>query len=269
MTRPLRKRFGQHLLSNPNTINNIVKVIHPKKDDRLIEIGPGRGAISVPILKNVGHLHAIEIDRDIAKEVAEQCKNIGTLEIHLGDVLRFDFNKLANHNKPIRIFGNLPYNISTPLLFHLLKFSDCIIDMHFMLQKEVVDRITALVSESNYSRLSIMIQASYRVESLFDISPNEFTPPPKVNSSFMRLKPTNEFQHQIKDKVLFAKLIETAFQQRRKTIKNSLSKVVTEEQLTKANIRAIQRPQEISIQQYISLSNELAQSTSQQTRLDN
>ncbi len=269
MTRPLRKRFGQHLLSNPNTINNIVKVIHPKKDDRLVEIGPGRGAISVPILKNVGNLYAIEIDRDIAREVAEQCKNIGELEIHLGDVLGFDFHKLANQNNPVRIFGNLPYNISTPLLFHLLKFSDCIIDMHFMLQKEVVDRITALVGDSNYSRLSIMIQASYKVESLFDISPSEFTPPPKVNSSFMRLKPTDKFQNQIKDKIIFAKLVETAFQQRRKTIKNSLSKVATEEQLTKANIRPIQRPQEISIQQYITLSNELALLTSQSTRLGN
>lgn len=260
MTRPLRKRFGQHLLNNPSTINNIVKVIHPKKDDHLVEIGPGRGAITVPILKHVGNLHAVEIDRDIAKEVAEQCEKIGNLEIHLGDVLRFDFNKLASHSKPIRIFGNLPYNISTPLLFHLLKFSDCIIDMHFMLQKEVVDRITAVAGDSNYSRLSIMLQVNYKVESLFDISPNEFSPPPKVNSSFMRLNPTDEYQQHIKDKLLFAKLVETAFQQRRKTIKNSLSKVVTEEQLTKANIEAVQRPQEVSIQQYINLSNELAQS---------
>ncbi len=258
MTRPLRKRFGQHLLSNPNTINNIVKVIHPKKDDRLVEIGPGRGAISVPILKNVGSLQAIEIDRDIAREVAERCKNFGNLEIHLGDVLRFDFNKLASISKPIRLFGNLPYNISTPLLFHLLKFSDCIIDMHFMLQKEVVDRITALAGDSNYSRLSIMVQASYKVESLFNISPSEFSPPPKVNSSFMRLNPTDKFQKQINDKIIFAKLVETAFQQRRKTIKNSLSKIVTEEQLAKANIQTTQRPQEVSIQQYIQLSNELA-----------
>ncbi len=259
MTRPLRKRFGQHLLSNPNTINNIVKVIHPNQDDHLVEIGPGRGAITVPILKQVGSLHAIEIDRDIAKEVTEQCKNIGNFEIHLGDVLQFDFNILANINDPIRIFGNLPYNISTPLLFHLLKFSDCIVDMHFMLQKEVVDRITARVGDSNYSRLSIMIQSSYKVESLFDIGPNEFTPPPKVNSSFMRLKPTNEYQQQINDKDLFSKLVEIAFQQRRKTIKNSLSKLATEEQLTKANIQVTQRPQEVSIQQYIKLSNELGQ----------
>lgn len=259
MTRPLRKRFGQHLLSNPNTINNIVKVIHPHQDDHLVEIGPGRGAITVPILKQVGSLHAIEIDRDIAKEVTEQCKNIGNFEIHLGDVLQFDFNILANINDPIRIFGNLPYNISTPLLFHLLKFSDCIVDMHFMLQKEVVDRITARVGDSNYSRLSIMIQSSYKVESLFDIGPNEFTPPPKVTSSFMRLRPTNEYQQQINDKDLFSKLVEIAFQQRRKTIKNSLSKLATEEQLTKANIQVTQRPQEVSIQQYIKLSNELGQ----------
>jgi 16S rRNA (adenine1518-N6/adenine1519-N6)-dimethyltransferase len=261
MTRPLRKRFGQHLLSNPNTIHNIVNVIHPKKGEKLVEIGPGRGAISIPILKNVDILQAIEIDRDIAKEVAELCKNIGTLEIHLADVVQFDFNKIANQSEPIRIFGNLPYNISTPLLFHLLTFADSIIDMHFMLQKEVVDRIVAKAGDSNYSRLSIMIQASYQVESLFDISPTEFTPPPKVNSSFMRLKPTDHYQKQIVDKILFAKLVETAFQQRRKTIKNSLGKMASEEQLTKASIQAIQRPQEVTIQQYIKLSNELAQST--------
>lgn len=258
MTRPLRKRFGQHLLSNPNTINSIVTVIHPKKDDLLVEIGPGRGAITIPILKNVATLHAVEIDRDIAKEVTEQCEDIGNLIVHQGDVLNFDFKQLATQSKPIRIFGNLPYNISTPLLFHLLKFSELIIDMHFMLQKEVVDRIIASAGDSNYSRLSIMIQSGYQVESLFDISPNDFTPPPKVNSSFMRLIPTNEYKAQIKDHSTFSKLVETAFQQRRKTIKNSLSKVVTEEQLINANIKASQRPQDISIPQYIKLSNQLA-----------
>jgi 16S rRNA (adenine1518-N6/adenine1519-N6)-dimethyltransferase len=257
MTRLLRKRFGQHLLTNPNTIINIVKVIHPKKKDRLIEIGPGYGAITIPVLKSVDTLHAIEIDRDIAKEVTEKCKNIVNLIIHQGDVLHFNFNKLASKNKPIRLFGNLPYNISTPLLFRLLEFSDLIIDMHFMLQKEVVNRITASAGNSNYSRLSIMIQASYKVESLFDISPNEFSPPPKVNSSFMRLNPTDEYQKQIKDYKLFSKLVETAFQQRRKTIKNSLSNLATEEQLINANIQTSQRPQEISIPQYIKLSNEL------------
>ncbi|QMU61650.1 MAG: 16S rRNA (adenine(1518)-N(6)/adenine(1519)-N(6))-dimethyltransferase RsmA [Gammaproteobacteria bacterium] len=258
MTRPLRKRFGQHLLTNPNTINNIVKVIYPKNNDKLVEIGPGRGAITIPILKSIGQLHAIEIDSDIAHEVSENCKAIGDLIIHQGDVLNFDFNEVANSSSPIRLFGNLPYNISTPLLFHLLKFSDLIIDMHFMLQKEVVDRIIASAGDSNYSRLSIMIQCSYKVESLFDISPNEFSPPPKVNSSFMRLTPSDEYSKQIKDLLAFSKLVETAFQQRRKTIKNSLSNLATEEQLTNANIKTSLRPQDISIPQYIKLSNELA-----------
>jgi len=258
VTRPLRKRFGQHLLSNPNTINNIVKVIYPKLDEKLVEIGPGRGAITIPVLKTVGTLHAIEIDRDIAREVSAQCKDIGNLIIHQGDVLDFDFSELASIAKPIRLFGNLPYNISTPLLLHLLKYSALIIDMHFMLQKEVVDRITASVGDSNYSRLSVMIQCSYQVESLFDIHPEEFSPPPKVNSSFMRLIPNNKYQLQIKDYELFSRLVETAFQQRRKTIKNSLSKLVTEDQLNIANIHISQRPQEISILQYIKLSNELS-----------
>lgn len=258
MTRPLRKRFGQHLLTNPNIITSIVKVIHPRNEQRLVEIGPGRGAITIPILKNIGNLHAIEIDRDIAREVAEKCKNLGELTIHQGDVLNFDFNQLASIDKPIRLFGNLPYNISTPLLFHLLKFSNLISDMHFMLQKEVVDRITAQAGDSNYSRLSIMLQCSYKVESLFDISPNDFTPPPKVNSSFMRLRPDDENFKKIKNHNVFSKLVETAFQQRRKTIKNSLSKIASEEQLIKSNILLTQRPQEISIPQYIDLSNQLS-----------
>lgn len=257
MANRLRKRFGQHLLSNPNVITNIVKVIQPKENDTLVEIGPGRGAITIPILKKVGSLQAIELDRDIAKEVADNCKQIGELTIHQGDVLNFDFNVIANSKNPIRLFGNLPYNISTPLLFHLLKFSNLIIDMHFMLQKEVVDRIIATTGDSNYSRLSIMIQCSYKVESLFDINPNDFTPPPKVDSSFMRLIPTSDYLNKINDHSHFSKLVETAFQQRRKTIKNSLSNFATEEQLNNANIQLSQRPQEISILQYINLSNEL------------
>ena len=187
MAGKLRKRFGQHLLTNPNTITSIVKVIYPKKEDHLVEIGPGRGAITIPILKIVENLHAIEIDRDIAEEVIKQCKNIGELVIHQGDVLDFDFNQIATIKKPMRLFGNLPYNISTPLLFHLLKFSSLISDMHFMLQKEVVDRIIATAGDSNYSRLSIMIQCNYKVESLFDISPNDFSPPPKVDSVILKI----------------------------------------------------------------------------------
>ena len=260
MTRPLRKRFGQHLLNNQNTIANIVSVIRPQAKDTLVEIGPGRGAITLPILKLVGSLHAIEIDHDIAKEVTQACNNAGELIIHHGDVLSFDFNQLASTTKPIRLFGNLPYNISTPLLFHLLTFAHLIIDMHFMLQKEVVDRITAKVGDKNYSRLSVMMQTHYKVTSLFDISPDQFTPAPKVTSSFMRLRPSNEFAKQIKNEMIFSKVVETAFQQRRKTIKNSLAKLADEENLINANIQPSQRPQEISIQQYIKLSNLLTDS---------
>ncbi len=260
MSRPLRKRFGQHLLNNKNTIANIVNVIGPQVNDTLVEIGPGRGAITLPILKLIGRLHAIEIDHDIAQEVTRVCKNAGELIIHQGDVLTFDFIQVANATQRIRLFGNLPYNISTPLLFHLLNFSQLIIDMHFMLQKEVVDRITATVGNTNYSRLSVMMQTNYKVLSLFDISPDQFTPPPKVQSSFMRLTPTNEFVEQIEDTTMYNKLVETAFQQRRKTIKNSLANLVNEEHLINANIQPNQRPQEISILQYIRLSNLLTKS---------
>lgn len=260
MTRPLRKRFGQHLLNNQNTIANIVSVIRPKQGDRLVEIGPGRGAITLPILKVVGRLDSIEIDRDIAKEVTQICNNVGELIIHRADVLTFDFSQIATTNQQIRLFGNLPYNISTPLLFHLLTFKHLIIDMHFMLQKEVVDRITAELGDTNYSRLSVMMQSHYKVASLFDISPDQFTPPPKVNSSFMRLEPSIEFSKQIKDFRVYNKVVETAFQQRRKTIKNSLAKIAAEKHLTNANINPSQRPQEISIHQYIKLSNLLTES---------
>ena len=255
MARPLRKRFGQHLLTNQNTIANIVNVIRPDQKDTLVEIGPGRGAITFPVLKLAGSLNAIEIDQDIANEVIQICEDAGELVIHHTDVLNFDFSTIVNSREGIRLFGNLPYNISTPLLFYLLSFRHLIIDMHFMLQKEVVDRITAKVGDTNYSRLSVMIQSHYNVFSLFDISPDQFTPPPKVNSSFMCLKPCSEFTNKIKNYKIYSKVVETAFQQRRKTIKNSLAKIATEENLINANIRPSDRPQEISIHQYINLSN--------------
>ena len=173
------------------------------------------------------------------------------------DVLSFDFSTISSKTRSIRLIGNLPYNISTPLLFHLLKYKDLINDMHFMLQKEVVDRITASKSDSNYSRLSIMMQTHYNVTNLFNIRPDQFDPPPKVDSSFMRLIPTDMHTKQIKNMSKFSKLVETAFQQRRKTIKNSLAILVNEEQLRSAGIEPSQRSQEISIQQYINLSNEL------------
>ena len=257
MATKLRKRYGQHLLTDRSVIENIVHVICPKTDQIICEIGPGKGAITFPILKIAKKLHAIEIDRDLVRFLEKKSNEFGELTIYQMDVLDFNFNTISKQTNSIRLIGNLPYNISTPLLFYLLKFKDKIIDMHFMLQKEVVDRITASTCTSNYSRLSVMMQTNYNVISLFDIKPNQFKPAPKVDSSFMRLVPSDEYKSQIKNSTQFSKLVETAFQQRRKTIKNSLSKLVDEKQLLNAHILPSQRPQEISIQQYINLSNEL------------
>ena len=257
MATKLRKRYGQHLLTDRSVIENIINVVRPNSDQNICEIGPGKGAITFPLLKIAKKLHAIEIDRDLVRFLEKNSHEFGELTIHQMDALNFDFNTISTQANTIRLIGNLPYNISTPLLFHLLKFSDKIIDIHFMLQKEVVDRITASIDTSNYSRLSVMMQANYNAISLFDIRPDQFNPPPKVDSSFMRLVPRDEYKSQIKNSTLFSKLVETAFQQRRKTIKNSLSKLVNEKQLLNAQILPSQRPQEISIQQYINLSNEL------------
>jgi len=258
VTKKLRKRFGQHLLIDKDTIATIVQTINPSPQQCICEIGPGLGAITLLILKKVSAMHAVEIDRDLSKELLEKCKDIGNLTLHQADVLKFNFNDIASTNQSIRLIGNLPYNISTPLLFHLLQFSHAIIDMHFMLQKEVVDRITATHGSSEYSRLSIMVQSYYKVESLFEIAPHMFSPPPKVTSSFMRLLPGSAVQDKINDRSLFNKIIEVAFQQRRKTIKNSLASIASNNELQQASIDPSQRPQEISIQQYINLANQLS-----------
>lgn len=257
MTRKLRKRFGQHLLTNNNTIADIVQVINPTQQQNICEIGPGLGAITLPVLKKAGAMQAIEIDRDLAKELLEKCKNVGELTLHQADILKIDLNAIVGSNQSLRLIGNLPYNISTPLLFHLLKFSSFIEDMHFMLQKEVVDRITAIPGKSEYSRLSVMVQSYYKVESLFDIAPESFSPQPNVISSFMRLQPCETNRAKIKNRALFSNIVAMAFRQRRKTIKNSLASIVSQSQLQQASIDPGQRPQEISIPQYIALTNQL------------
>ena len=253
----LRKRFGQHFLTDKTIIHTIVQIINPTVKQNICEIGPGLGAITLPILKKINQMHAVEIDRDLAQELQVKCKDIGTVIIHNADVLKFNFNDIADPNQPMRLIGNLPYNISTSLLFHLLNFSSLIMDMHFMLQKEVVDRIIAKPGHSQYSRLTVMVQSYYDVESLLDISPDMFTPPPKVNSSFLRLMQNDVYEKKIKNRNLFNNIIDTAFNQRRKTIKNSLSSIVSRQQLENAIIDPDLRPQEISIQQYIKLSNQL------------
>ena len=251
----LNKRLGQHLLTDKTTISAITQAIAPAPKQNICEIGPGLGAITLPVLKAAGAMHAVEIDQVLSEELLKQCQGVGTLTLHQGDVLKFDFHRLAKADQAIRLIGNLPYNISTPLLFHLLQFSEVISDMHFMLQKEVAERITATPKTSEYSRLSVIMQSHHKVENLFDIASHMFSPPPKVTSCFIRMRPDPVTLGKIRNRTLFDQLVKTAFQQRRKTIKNSLAKDVTEKELQRAGIDPRNRPQEISVQQYINLAN--------------
>ena len=216
-----RKRFGQHFLHDPEIIRRIVHSIAPAPGDRLVEIGPGEGAITLPLLQATGQLEAVELDRDVIEILEARAQGQGELVVHSADALRFDFAALAG-DKPLRLVGNLPYNISTPLVFHVLTASPVIRDMHFMLQKEVVDRMVAPPGNRTYGRLSVMVAATCRAETLFDIGPGAFRPPPRVWSSFVRLVPHAEPPADIPDPAAFGRVVSTAFAQRRKTLRNAL-----------------------------------------------
>jgi 16S rRNA (adenine1518-N6/adenine1519-N6)-dimethyltransferase len=208
-----RKRFGQHFLHDPRVLARIVEAINPAKEDFLVEIGPGEGALTAPLLDRVDRLHVIELDRDLAAGLAGRYPN---LEIHQADVLDFDF---ALFPKGMRIVGNLPYNISTPILFHAARYADRVRDMHFMLQLEVVERMVAAPSTAAYGRLSVSLQARFRMKKLFKVSKGAFRPPPKVESALVRLEPLAQILEINED------LLRKAFSARRKTLKNALPEV--------------------------------------------
>jgi 16S rRNA (adenine1518-N6/adenine1519-N6)-dimethyltransferase len=251
-----RKRFGQNFLHDPGIIQRIVQSVALQPNDNLVEIGPGQGAITTELLPLVGHMHAIELDRDLVSPLAERCASLGELKIHNCDALKFDFTQLAEADRPLRVVGNLPYNISTPLLFHLLDQSGRIHDMHFMLQKEVVDRMAAAPGSKTYGRLTVMLQARAEVTSLFNIGPGAFNPPPKVESAFVRLLPLKPRPYQIDDWSLFSRLVNQAFSQRRKTLRNSLSKTVTADTIAAAGIDPGNRPEQLSVAQFVTLANQ-------------
>lgn len=257
MTHTPRKRFGQHFLIDEQVISRIIEAISPLPGEHLVEIGAGHGALTTRVLNAVSPLHVIEIDRDLSRQLQEEYADKG-LVVHEGDALKFDFNTLPHSNVPSwRVFGNLPYNISTPLLFHLLDYAECIQEMIFMLQKEVVDRMCASPSQSDYGRLSVMIQYACRVTSLFDIPPSAFFPPPKVMSSMVKLIPYHDkMPHpRATDYSHFANLVNVAFQHRRKTIKNALQDLVDVSALEGCGILSQQRPETLSVSQYVNLSN--------------
>lgn len=217
-----RKRFGQHFLHDPGVIGRIITAIDPQPGERVVEIGPGRGAITVPLLRALGELDVVELDRDVIPLLERSCAGLGRLRVHSADALAFDFAALAEPDQPLRLVGNLPYNISTPLLFHLLAQQTPIHDMHFMLQKEVVTRMAATPGGRDYGRLTVMLAARCQVDHLFDIGPGAFTPPPRVRSAFVRLTPWPQTPFPEADPALFAQVVSQAFSMRRKTLRNSL-----------------------------------------------
>jgi len=251
-----RKRFGQNFLHDPVIIGKIVSAVHPGKEDLLFEIGPGQGAITAPMLAAAGTLSVVELDRDLIEPLKVRCAELGTLAVYNADALNFDFCSHAN-GSPLRVIGNLPYNISTPLLFHLLEQHRCIKDMHFMLQKEVVERMAAGPGSRQYGRLSIMLQYRCRVTPLFTIGPEAFDPPPKVESAFVRLEPFDRPPVQVADEVLFEKLVRQAFSQRRKTLRNTLRDMVDAGVMIELGIDPSARAETLAIKDFAVLANHI------------
>lgn len=255
-----RKRFGQNFLHDEAIIDNIVSAINPQPDDFVVEIGPGLGAITAELIAKLARLHVVELDKDLIPFLIAKFEHTGKLTIHQADALSFDFAGLLEQNpqRKLRIVGNLPYNISTPLIFHLIDQADAVLDMHFMLQKEVVERLAAGVGEKAYGRLGIMVQYHCLVEPLFDVPPESFNPPPKVDSAIVRLTPYNDKPVTTSNPKRLQQLVTQAFSMRRKTLRNALKKLVTEEQICAAGIDPQQRPEQVSLAQYAALAEQPA-----------
>ena len=248
-----RKRFGQNFLQDTRIISDIVNAVRPQPDDIVIEIGPGLAAITEPLAKKLNRLHVCEIDRDIVKRL-KTLPFADKLVIHEGDVLQFDFNSIEGQKK---IVGNLPYNISTPLLFHLAEVAEDVVDMHFMLQKEVVERMVAEPKTNDYGRLGVMLQYFFDMEMLIEVPPESFDPAPKVDSAVVRMIPVKHRIGEAQDFAHFAKLVKAAFHQRRKTIRNNLKDIATDEDLQAVGIAPQDRAEHIEPEKYVALSNYL------------
>jgi len=254
-----RKRFGQHFLRDQAIIQRIVTVLAPKSGEHLVEIGPGQGALTIPVLRLVKQLEAVELDRDLIPELQERSVKAGQLNIYSADALEFDFGSIQKDSRRLRLFGNLPYNISTPLIFHLLGFAGIIEDMLFMLQKEVAERLVAIPDSEHYGRLSVMVQYYCKAELLFDVPPQAFHPPPQVQSSILRLVPYQRPPYPADDYVLFEEIVKHAFGQRRKTLRNSLKSIVSDEVWESMPIRSDRRPENLSVKDFVEMANAVAQ----------
>lgn len=248
-----RKRFGQHFLHDPVVVERILRALGPAPGDRLVEIGPGEGVLTRPLLEAAGALDVVEIDRDLAAALVDA--SLPGLRVHNADALRFDFRALARERcGPLRVVGNLPYNVSTPLIFHLLDQSDVISDMHFMLQKEVVERLTAPPGGGDYGRLTVMAAYRCSAERLFRVGPGAFRPPPKVDSAVVRLVPHEAPPVAVGDERVFARVVAAAFGQRRKTLRNALRWMLELEAIEKAGVEPGARAENLSLEQFAALS---------------
>jgi 16S rRNA (adenine1518-N6/adenine1519-N6)-dimethyltransferase len=250
-----RRRFGQHFLVDQAVIADIVAAIRPLAQDAMVEIGPGLGALTEPLAALVRHLQVIEIDRDIAARL-RVAYPAARVTVHEGDVLEFDFSALPPN---LRVVGNLPYNISTPLLFHLARYADRIRDMHFMLQKEVVERMVAHPGGADYGRLSVTLQYRFDMELLLEIGPDAFSPPPQVDSAVVRMVPRPQAQLAATSQPLLEQVVRRAFAQRRKTLRNSLAGLLSAEDYAALGIAPGLRAQNLAVTDFVVISNYLAE----------
>jgi 16S rRNA (adenine1518-N6/adenine1519-N6)-dimethyltransferase len=248
-----KKRYGQHFLHDPGIIGRIVAAIEPRPGDRLVEVGPGRGAITAPVLAASGVLDVVEIDPDVIPPLQAHCAGRGELRVHQADALEFDFRALRGAGPPLRLIGNLPYNVSTPLLFHFIAQLESFADMHFMLQKEVVVRMAAKPGSGDYGRLTVMLAPHVSVEPLFDIGAGAFKPAPQVTSTFFVLRPHAAPPFEIPDHAAFAAVVQAAFSMRRKTLRNALRSQLTAEAIAAAGVDPGARAETLAPAQFAAL----------------
>ncbi|ALS97477.1 16S rRNA (adenine(1518)-N(6)/adenine(1519)-N(6))-dimethyltransferase RsmA [Lacimicrobium alkaliphilum] len=256
-----RKRFGQNFLHDPYVISSIIDAINPQPGENLVEIGPGLGALTEPVCDQTDKLTVVELDRDLAARLRSHPFIASKLNIIEADAMKFDFASLADREKPLRVFGNLPYNISTPLLFHLFSFAEHISDMHFMLQKEVVKRMAAAPGSKDYGRLSVMTQYHCQVLPVLEVPPGAFKPAPKVDSAVVRLLPYTDKPVKVNSAQRLNQVCAQAFNQRRKTIRNSLKTLLDEEQISALGLNPEARAETLSLTDFATLANVIQNSS--------
>ena len=247
-----RKQLGQHFLIDTQVIDDMIKFIHPREGDTMIEIGPGHGALTERLIHRVRHLFAIELDAGLASKLQASI-NARSTSVILGDALEFDYSSVQTGSKKIRVVGNLPYSISTQLIINLLDYSECVQDMCFMVQKEVADRLVAKLGSRNYGRLTVNVSRIFDVDTVFDVSPDSFRPRPKVQSTVIYLRPINTVQVDATTVQEFSKLVRVAFGNRRKTLKNSLAGIVSSDVFKISGIDESLRAQNLSVDNFMQL----------------